>query len=63
MSIWKRLRTTGPRYELINEELHIPTAPGYLHQTVQGRIFIALGNYPAACPVGEFAQGIRVIFD
>jgi len=53
----------GNRYELIEGELHVSTAPSYLHQTILLNIAIAVREYLLANPVGEIVPGIGVIFD
>jgi len=53
----------GNRYELIEGELHVSTAPSYLHQTVLMNIADAFRQYLREHPVGEIVPGIGVIFD
>jgi Uma2 family endonuclease len=53
----------GNRYELIDGELHVSSAPGFIHQTVLTRIVLAVGNYLAEHPIGVVVPGVGVIFD
>jgi Uma2 family endonuclease len=53
----------GNRYELIEGELHVSTAPSYLHQTILLNIGEAFRRYLRKHPVGEIVPGIGVIFD
>jgi Uma2 family endonuclease len=53
----------GNRYELIEGELYVSTAPTYLHQRILVKIVIAVSGFLAVRPVGEILPGIGVIFD
>jgi Uma2 family endonuclease len=53
----------GNRYELIEGELYVSTAPSYLHQSILMKIAIAVSGFLAVHPVGEILPGIGVIFD
>src|SRR5580704_10187306 len=53
----------GNRYEVIEGELYVSTAPGFPHQTVLARIIIALGNYLDSNPIGRILPGLGIVFD
>jgi len=53
----------GNRYELIEGELHVSTAPSYRHQAVLIKIVDAFLQYLREHPIGEIVPGIGVIFD
>jgi Uma2 family endonuclease len=53
----------GNRYELIDGELYVSTAPSVFHQSILANIVIAFGNYLAEHPVGRIFPGVGVIFD
>jgi Uma2 family endonuclease len=51
----------GNRYELIEGELYVSTAPELIHQRVIGRLHFAFANYLAEKPIGEILYGPGVI--
>ncbi len=51
------------RYELIEGELYVSTAPGILHQRTVGNIYFAFRGFLLQNPVGEIIYGPGVIFD
>src|SRR5256885_10286167 len=51
----------GNRYELIEGELYVSTAPDLIHQRTLGRLFRAFGSYLDSNPVGEIVLGPGVI--
>jgi Uma2 family endonuclease len=53
----------GNRYELIDGELYVSTAPSFLHQTALMNLAARLWIYLRANPVGTVSPGIGVIFD
>jgi Uma2 family endonuclease len=53
----------GNRYELIDGELHVSSAPGFIHQTVVMNIAMAVGDYLRQHPIGRIVPGVGVIFD
>jgi Uma2 family endonuclease len=53
----------GNRYELIEGELYVSTAPSYLHQRILMKIAIPVSGFLAVHPIGEILPGIGVIFD
>lgn len=53
----------GNRYEVIEGELYVSTAPGIPHQTVLGNLYIALGNYLKIHRLGRVFLGIGIVFD
>ena len=53
----------GNRYELIDGELYVSTAPSFIHQTILATIVIAIGNYLREHPIGRIVPGVGVIFD
>jgi len=53
----------GNRYELIEGELHVSTAPSYLHQFVLMNIAFAVRQFLVSHPTGEIMPGIGVVFD
>ena len=73
MSIASELRLTnadleampedGNRYEVIEGELYVSSAPGYIHQIILMRIATAFVDYLREHPIGEIVPGVGVIFD
>jgi Uma2 family endonuclease len=73
MSIASELRLTnadleampedGNRYEVIDGELYVSSAPGYIHQKILMRIGFAFASYLGLHPIGEILPGVGVIFD
>ena len=53
----------GNRYEVIDGELYVSSAPSYLHQTILLRIATAFVDYLRQHPIGEIVPGVGVIFD
>src|SRR4051794_1854784 len=53
----------GNRYEVIDGELFVSTAPSWLHQVALRNLMVALHLYLQANPIGEVAFGVGVIFD
>jgi Uma2 family endonuclease len=53
----------GDRYELIDGELYVSSAPSFNHQTILANIVIALGNYLREHPIGRIIPGVGVMFD
>lgn len=51
----------GNRYELIEGELCVSTAPELIHQRVIGKLHFAFANYLAEKPIGEILYGPGVI--
>jgi Uma2 family endonuclease len=52
----------GNRYELIEGELYVSTAPDLIHQRTLGRIHTAFAKYLDENPIGEILLGPGVIF-
>ena len=73
MSIASELRLTnadleampedGNRYEVIDGELYVSSAPGYIHQTILVNIVAAFLDYLRVHPIGRILPGVGVIFD
>ncbi len=73
MSIASELRLTnadleampedGNRYEVIDGELYVSSAPGYIHQIVLINLAMAIGIYLREHPIGRVLPGVGVIFD
>jgi Uma2 family endonuclease len=73
MSIASELRLTnadleampedGNRYEVIDGELYVSSAPSYIHQKILIRIVGAFLTYLGQRPIGEILSGVGVIFD
>jgi Uma2 family endonuclease len=53
----------GNRYELIDGEILVSSAPSYFHQSVLIRIVKAFILYLDKRPLGEILPGVGVIFD
>jgi Uma2 family endonuclease len=53
----------GNRYEVIDGELYVSSAPGFIHQIIVVRIVTAFAEYLRRHPIGEIAPGVGVIFD
>src|SRR5271165_4111 len=53
----------GNRYELIDGEIFVSSAPSYFHQSVLIRIVKAFILYLDKRPLGEILPGVGVIFD
>jgi len=53
----------GNRYELIDGEMFVSSAPSYFHQAVLMRIVKAFILYLDRSPLGEIIPGVGVIFD
>jgi Uma2 family endonuclease len=53
----------GNRYEVIDGELYVSSAPSFLHQTILLNIGAAFLDYLRAHPIGRIAPGVGIIFD
>src|SRR5580698_3693579 len=53
----------GNRYELIDGELYVSSAPGFSHQTILVNLVGAFLDYLRDHPIGRIAPGVGVIFD
>jgi len=53
----------GNRYELIDGELYVSSAPSFIHQTILLNIGAAFLDYLREHPIGRVAPGVGVIFD
>jgi Uma2 family endonuclease len=53
----------GNRYELIDGELYVSSAPSFYHQSILSKLLIRIGNYLSEHPVGSIVAGVGVIFD
>ena len=53
----------GNRYEVIDGELYVSSAPGYIHQKILIKIVAAFLEYLGRHPIGEILPGVGVIFD
>lgn len=51
------------RYEVIDGELHVSSAPGFLHRSILTDIVLAFGSYLREHPIGRITPGVGVIFD
>jgi Uma2 family endonuclease len=53
----------GNRYEVIEGELYVSTAPGIPHQSILGNLYLELGNYLKSHRIGHAYLGIGIVFD
>lgn len=53
----------GNRYEVIDGELFVSTAPSWLHQYALKQLLVEMTIYLRKNPIGEVAFGVGVIFD
>ena len=53
----------GKRYELIDGELYVSSAPGFFHQSVVANIIVAFSDFLRRHPIGRVTPGVGVIFD
>jgi len=53
----------GNRYEVIDGELYVSGAPGFINQIILVRIVSAFVDYLRGHPIGEIAPGVGVVFD
>src|SRR4051812_23282948 len=53
----------GNRYEVIEGELHVSTAPGFPHQAALAKLFSALDRYLDMNRIGRVLWGLGVMFD
>ena len=53
----------GNRYEVIDGELYVSAAPGFIHQSALLNLGAHLWTYLRANPIGAVSPGIGVIFD
>jgi Uma2 family endonuclease len=53
----------GNRYEVIEGELYVSTAPGFPHQWALGNLHFALVDYLRQQNIGKAVLGLGVIFD
>jgi Uma2 family endonuclease len=53
----------GNRYEVIDGELYVSSAPGFTHQIILLNIASAFVDYLRKHPIGRIAPGVGVIFD
>jgi Uma2 family endonuclease len=53
----------GNRYEVIDGELFVSTAPSWFHQFALRKLMVAFDLYLQRNPIGEVAFGVGVIFD
>jgi len=60
---WEQLPDDGNRYELIEGELFVSTAPTFFHQKILTKIIIAFWQYLREHPIGEMVPGTGVVFD
>lgn len=53
----------GNRYEVIDGELYVSSAPSYIHQTILMNLAAAFLWYLREHPIGRILPGVGVIFD
>jgi Uma2 family endonuclease len=53
----------GNRYELIDGEIHVSTAPGFYHQSVLMNLGALLWNFLREHSLGTVLPGVGVVFD
>ena len=53
----------GCRYEIIDGELYVSSAPSYIHQSLLAILVRRIGNYLEAKPSGAVIPGVGVILD
>jgi Uma2 family endonuclease len=53
----------GNRYEVIDGELFVSSAPSLLHQRIVTRIITAFGRYLDKNTIGEIFPGVGIVFD
>jgi Uma2 family endonuclease len=53
----------GNRYQLIDGELYVSSAPSFAHQNILANIVIAFGKYLDEHPIRRIIRGVGVIFD
>ena len=53
----------GNRYEVIEGELYVSTAPGIPHQSILGNLYFAFSNYLKVHRVGHAYLGIGIVYD
>ena len=53
----------GNRYELIDVELYVSSAPSIIHQTILMNIGIVINDYLRQHPIGRILPGVGLIFD
>lgn len=53
----------GNRYEVIDGDLYVSSAPGFVHQTILVNIAVAFSGYLREHPIGRIAPGVGVVFD
>jgi Uma2 family endonuclease len=53
----------GNRYELIDGELYVSTAPSFFHQSILSNILFLVRIYLARNPIGRMVPGVGIVFD
>jgi Uma2 family endonuclease len=53
----------GNRYEVIDGELFVSTAPSWFHQFAMNELLFAIRSYLETNPIGYVNSGVGVIFD